>query len=181
MINCTTAVVAAGTWSSFINSSHACRSHDRTRARSDGLSGVKTTIDASRDLQSSRLHRASSGRPAAGRIDQRKGWFCETCHGGRNQLDSSACAARFRRQFQPCRSLIPGRACGRASPDGLPVLGPCGEIDGLFYATGHYRNGILLAPLTGELISEAIVEGVASPLLAPFSPDRVCNTGQVTV
>ncbi len=56
------------------------------------------------------------------------------------------------------------------SPDGLPVLGPCGEIDGLFYATGHYRNGILLAPITGELISEAIVEGVTSPLLAPFSP-----------
>ena len=42
--------------------------------------------------------------------------------------------------------------------DGLPVLGPCGEIDGLFYATGHHRNGILLAPLTAELISEAIVE-----------------------
>ena len=56
--------------------------------------------------------------------------------------------------------------------DGLPVLGPCVEIDGLFYATGHYRNGILLAPITGELISEAIVKGVASPLLAPFSPDR---------
>jgi glycine oxidase len=56
--------------------------------------------------------------------------------------------------------------------DGLPVLGPCVEIDGLFYATGHYRNGILLAPITGELISEAIVEGVASPLLAPFSPER---------
>jgi len=41
--------------------------------------------------------------------------------------------------------------------DGLPVIGPCGEIDGLFCATGHYRNGILLAPLTGELISKAIV------------------------
>jgi glycine oxidase len=40
------------------------------------------------------------------------------------------------------------------------VLGPCGEIDGLFYATGHYRNGILLAPLTGELVSEAIVSSL---------------------
>ena len=56
--------------------------------------------------------------------------------------------------------------------DGLPVLGACGEIDGVFYATGHYRNGILLAPLTAELITEAIVAGVTSPLLAPFSPDR---------
>ncbi len=58
------------------------------------------------------------------------------------------------------------------SADGLPVLGPCDEIDGLFYATGHYRNGILLAPITAELISEAIVEGVTSPLLAPFSYKR---------
>src|SRR6185436_13622761 len=56
--------------------------------------------------------------------------------------------------------------------DGLPVLGACGEIDGVIYATGHYRNGILLAPLTEELITEAIVAGVTSPLLAPFSPDR---------
>ena len=44
--------------------------------------------------------------------------------------------------------------------DGLPVLGPCDEIDGLFFATGHYRNGILLAPLTGELISKAIVSSL---------------------
>src|ERR1041384_6540953 len=65
--------------------------------------------------------------------------------------------------------------------DGLPVLGPCGEIDGLFYATGHYRNGILLAPLTGELISESIVAGKASPLLAPFSPDRFSSQPVVSV
>ncbi len=58
------------------------------------------------------------------------------------------------------------------SSDGLPVLGACDEIDGLFYATGHYRNGILLAPITGELISEAIVAGAASPLLVPFLPGR---------
>jgi glycine oxidase len=52
------------------------------------------------------------------------------------------------------------------------VLGPCDEIDGLVYATGHYRNGILLAPVTGELIAEAVVTGRVSPLLAAFSPNR---------
>jgi glycine/D-amino acid oxidase-like deaminating enzyme len=52
------------------------------------------------------------------------------------------------------------------------VLGACAEIGGLFYATGHYRNGILLAPLTGELIAQAIVESEVSPLLNIFSPDR---------
>ena len=56
--------------------------------------------------------------------------------------------------------------------DGLPVLGPYAEIEGLFYATGHYRNGILLAPITGELIAGAIVDKVDSASLSIFSPDR---------
>lgn len=55
--------------------------------------------------------------------------------------------------------------------DNLPVLGPC-EINGLFYATGHYRNGILLAPITGQLIAEAIIGNVVSPLLSRFTSDR---------
>ena len=58
------------------------------------------------------------------------------------------------------------------APDGLPVLGPCDEIEGLIYATGHYRNGILLAPLTGELIADAVVEGMIPSELANFSPNR---------
>jgi glycine oxidase len=56
--------------------------------------------------------------------------------------------------------------------DGLPVLGPCAEIEGLFYATGHYRNGILLAPITGELMADAIVEKRISSLITSFGPDR---------
>jgi glycine oxidase len=59
------------------------------------------------------------------------------------------------------------------SPDDLPVLGVSPEISGLSYATGHYRNGILLAPITGELIADALVSGSVSPLLTPFSPRRV--------
>jgi glycine oxidase len=56
--------------------------------------------------------------------------------------------------------------------DTLPVLGPCAEIAGVFYATGHYRNGILLAPVTGELIARAIVDGEFPQSLSIFSPDR---------
>ena len=55
--------------------------------------------------------------------------------------------------------------------DSLPVLGAC-EVGGLFYATGHYRNGILLAPITGQLIAEAIIGNVVSPLLSRFASDR---------
>jgi glycine oxidase len=56
--------------------------------------------------------------------------------------------------------------------DDLPVLGPCKEIEGLFYATGHYRNGILLAPITGELIAQLIIDKIQSPFMTVFGPDR---------
>jgi glycine oxidase len=62
--------------------------------------------------------------------------------------------------------------------DTLPVLGPCAEIAGVYYATGHYRNGILLAPITGELIAGAIVDKTFPAALQIFSPDRF---GLVTV
>ena len=56
--------------------------------------------------------------------------------------------------------------------DDLPVLGPAEEIEGLFYATGHYRNGILLAPITGELIADAVLGNAAPSWLRAFSPGR---------
>jgi glycine oxidase len=43
-----------------------------------------------------------------------------------------------------------------ATPDNVPVIGP-GAVEGLVWATGHHRNGILLAPLTAELATEALV------------------------
>ena len=41
-----------------------------------------------------------------------------------------------------------------ATPDNLPAIGP-GALDGLLWATGHFRNGILLAPLTADLVAAA--------------------------
>jgi glycine oxidase len=61
------------------------------------------------------------------------------------------------------------------SMDDWPVMGACAETSGLFYATGHYRNGILLAPLTGEMLARQILTGTASPLLDAFSPARFHN------
>ncbi len=61
--------------------------------------------------------------------------------------------------------------------DELPVIGACAEVRGLFYATGHYRNGILLAPVTGELVAAHIATGDAPALLEDFSPDRFQMVG----
>lgn len=57
------------------------------------------------------------------------------------------------------------------APDRLPVLGPCGP-EGFIVATGHYRKGILLAPVTGELIAELIMTGTTQLPHTPFSPGR---------
>ena len=65
--------------------------------------------------------------------------------------------------------------------DGLPVLGPCDEIEGLFYATGHYRNGILLAPITGDLIARLILNEHVSPSVQFFSPNRFHQTAVGTI
>ncbi len=64
------------------------------------------------------------------------------------------------------------------SRDGFPLLGPLTRLPGLVLATGHFRNGILLAPLTGELVAESIVSGRVPSALAPFLPDRVEETSR---
>jgi glycine oxidase len=56
--------------------------------------------------------------------------------------------------------------------DEWPVLGEDARIRGLIYATGHYRNGILLTPITATAISELILRGESSHNIAPFSPLR---------
>lgn len=57
------------------------------------------------------------------------------------------------------------------TPDNAPLLGR-GPLDGLVIATGHYRNGILLCPVTADAIAE-VVTGAGTPdVIAPFSPLR---------
>ena len=60
-------------------------------------------------------------------------------------------------------------------PDQLPVIGPA-DVGGLAIATGHYRNGILLAPVTAKLITEWITEGRMSSRWSEFSPLRFSGT-----
>jgi glycine oxidase len=55
--------------------------------------------------------------------------------------------------------------------DGLPAIGPVPSRPGLFVATGHYRNGILLAEVTGRLVADAVL-GRVDPACAAFSPER---------
>lgn len=55
--------------------------------------------------------------------------------------------------------------------DHLPILG-YGEVENLIFATGHFRNGILLAPVTAQLISEILLTGSTSRAIDAYSPRR---------
>ena len=58
------------------------------------------------------------------------------------------------------------------TPDGLPILGPSTVHPRLVFATGHYRNGILLAPLTAKMVAAVVVDGVLDPMLRAARPNR---------
>ena len=57
------------------------------------------------------------------------------------------------------------------SRDDAPILGPA-QVEGLVYATGHHRNGILLAPVTADMIARLVIEGTVDPAIRPFGLER---------
>jgi glycine oxidase len=65
--------------------------------------------------------------------------------------------------------LRPGTA------DELPILGRSAVVPNLMYATGHYRSGVLLAPLTAQLVADTLLDGRVDADLAAFDPARFGN------
>ena len=61
------------------------------------------------------------------------------------------------------------------SVDDLPILGPYEGLEGLHVATGHYRNGILLAPITARIMSNNIIDGKTSHFLKSLGAIRFVN------
>ena len=66
---------------------------------------------------------------------------------------------------ETCAGLRPG------TPDNGPIVGGCG-IDGLLLATGHYRNGILMSPVTADAIAAALTGHRPAAQWEPFTPQR---------
>ena len=96
-------------------------------------------------------------------------------------LDKHATAAGLRKILTAATEMAPALADASVletwaglrpdSPDHLPIVGAT-DVEGLFIATGHYRNGMLLAPATAKYLAEWIVDGRTSKYLQPFSPLR---------
>lgn len=112
----------------------------------------------------------SDGRLVIGSTMERAGFSAETTAGGIATLLSAALEMLTGLDDSRIAEIWAGLRPG--TPDGLPILGPDPEVDGVFYATGHFRNGILLAPITAEVLG-AIIAGEPSPVnIEPFRADR---------
>ncbi|HEY7499837.1 MAG TPA: glycine oxidase ThiO [Vicinamibacterales bacterium] len=60
-----------------------------------------------------------------------------------------------------------------ATSDGLPLIGRSPQINGLVYATGHFRNGVLLAPLTAAVVADLVLDDREDPALMLTGPGRL--------
>jgi glycine oxidase len=89
----------------------------------------------------------------------------EGIHGilcGLRQISSAVNACQFLEAWAGFRPY---------TPDQLPILGRT-SIEGLYVATGHFRHGILLAPITAEVMAELTLRGKSGFDLGPFDPSR---------
>ena len=161
-------VIAAGAWSSAIHAADA--------VKVEPVRGQMLCFDAplfARHViysSAGYLVPRNDGRLLAGSTTEHIGFDRRVTNEAINKIRSTAVQIAPALAQQPVIDSWSGfRPCAN---DELPVLGASLSTDGLFYATGHYRNGILLAPITGELIAETIINGATSPEYDAFSPRR---------
>ncbi len=109
------------------------------------------------------------GELVVGATSEESGWDTTVTAGGVYEL------------LRDAHELVPGitelpltetraglRPC---SPDNAPLLGPS-ALDGLLLATGHHRNGVLLTPITGDILGEVLAHGELPAYAEPFAADR---------
>jgi glycine oxidase len=96
-------------------------------------------------------------------------------------FDTTITAGAIFEQLRDAIELVPGIAelvidglvagLRPGTPDNAPVLGP-GAVEGLQWATGHYRHGILLAPITADVLTATLAGEDPNELAAPFGAGR---------
>ncbi|REE99559.1 glycine oxidase ThiO [Thermomonospora umbrina] len=96
-------------------------------------------------------------------------------------FDTTVTAGGLWQLLRDARELLPGitelefvevsAGLRPGSPDNAPVLG-AGALDGLFLASGHFRNGVLLTPITADVMAEILADGTVPEVAAPFAPGR---------
>jgi glycine oxidase len=173
-VRASTVVIAAGSWSSLL------RCGEATQFEVEPVRGQMVAIEAPapavRHVIYSRrgyLVPRLSGYLIAGSTTEHTGYDKRVTAGGVASIIKSAI------EIMPCvakqATTETWAGLRPRAPDDLPILGADPRVEGLIFATGHYRNGILLAPITAQAISELIIKGESRVNLAPFSVARFAN------
>ena len=113
---------------------------------------------------------ARGGEAMLGSTMERAGYDARVTNEGLAQIFRGAVRLLPALHTQPVQRMWAGLR--PATPDGLPILGPDPEVERLWYATGHGRNGILLAALTGDIIASLLANGETDVDLAAFGMRR---------
>lgn len=165
-------VVCAGAWSGLLDTGGPRLPIVPIRGQLVALEGAGLRLDRVIYTERGYLVPRADGRILVGSTMETAGFDATTTAGGiRTLLDLALTIVP---------KLEKGRITGLwaglrpATEDGLPILGPAGPPwpEGLFFATGHFRNGILLAPLTARLLTEALTVAKTSIPLGPFLAAR---------
>jgi glycine oxidase len=113
---------------------------------------------------------ARGGDALLGTTMERAGYDARVTNDGLAQIFRGAVRLLPSLLTQPVKRMWAGLR--PATPDGRPVVGRDPEVQGLWYATGHGRNGVLLAALTGEIIADLLTKGEADVEIGAFRVDR---------
>jgi glycine oxidase len=166
-----TTVVATGAWTSFIKLGDM-----PTPVEIEPVRGQMVCVRADERLLRHVIctHRGylvprRDGRILSGSTSERVGFEATTTASGLRGLTDLATEILPAAKLRVSDSWAGLRPC---SPDGLPVIGRINGLEGLIVATGHYRNGILLTPITAKVVAENIVNGVSDDVFSTFGPQR---------
>ena len=114
----------------------------------------------------------NDGRLLLGATVEEKGFDASLTAGAVLSLMEGAWRAVPAIEELPIAEMWVGHRPG--SRDDAPILGPA-PVRGLIYATGHYRNGILLTPITAEMIARLVLEDIVDPAIEPFGIGRFAS------
>ena len=169
-------VVAAGAWSGMLDAAGIAPAPVRPMkgqifafqmAPGDPL--IRRVVWALSDGEFVYLAPKSDGRLVVGATIEERGFDMRRTAGAAVKLLRPACEVLPELRELPLATWNVGLRPG--SRDNAPILGKT-SVEGLFMATGHYRNGILLAPITAEEVSAAVLTGETGGAIAPFGLER---------
>ncbi|RKR90104.1 glycine oxidase [Micromonospora pisi] len=141
----------------------------RLRAPGGEAPGFRHVIRGYADGRSVYLVPRHDGEVVVGATVEERGDTTVTAGGVRDLLHAATELVPELAEYELVEAVAGHRP---GTPDNAPLIGPLAGRPQVVVATGHYRHGILLTPVTADLVVDLLASGVPDPVLAPFSPDR---------